>query len=125
MSGWGLLPLRLVVGLVFLVHGAQKLFVFGLAGTSGFMASIGMPAPVLAAAAVTAVEFLGGIALILGLWARWAALLLAIDMVVATLVVHLSAGFFLPHGFEFALTLLGANLTLLLLGSGKGSIAED
>jgi putative oxidoreductase len=124
MAGWGMAPLRLVVGLVFVVHGAQKLFVFGFGGTAGFMQSIGIQAPMVASIVVTLVELLGGIALVLGLFTRWAALLLAVDMLVAVLVVHASKGFFISEGgVEFALTLLGANLTLLI--AGPGAIAID
>lgn len=120
---WGLLPLRLAVGAVFVAHGGQKLFVFGLGGTAGFMAQVGIPLPGVAAVVVTFVELLGGLALVLGLLTRLASLLLTIDMVVAVVVVHLPAGFFLPRGSEFALTLLGASLTLLL--TGPGALAVD
>src|SRR2546426_5140915 len=89
---WGLVPLRLVVGLVFIVHGGQKLFVFGLGGAAGFMAKVGIPWPFLAAVIVIAVEILGGLALILGLGTRLAAALPAIDMVVAILALPLAAG---------------------------------
>jgi putative oxidoreductase len=122
MAGWGMAPLRLAVGLVFLMHGTQKLFVFGVGGVAGFFGSLGIPAPTAAAVVVSLVEFLGGIALVLGFRTRWAALLLAIDMLVAVLVVHARKGFFLPDGAEFALTLLGATLTLLLVGPGRASI---
>src|SRR3989442_14325729 len=91
-ANWGLVPLRLVVGLVFIVHGGQKLFVFGVGGAAGFMAKVGIPWPFLAAVVVIAVEILGGLALILGLGTRLAAALLAIDMVVAILAVRLPAG---------------------------------
>lgn len=121
-QAWGVLPLRLVVGLVFLMHGGQKLFVFGLEGTVAFMSQLGVPAPSLAAMVLIAVEMLGGLALILGLFARWAALLLAVDMLVAILTVHLRGGFFLPDGYEFVLTLLAANVTLALLGPGDASV---
>src|SRR5437773_9937936 len=70
-ANWGLVPLRLVVGLVFIVHGGQKLFVFGLGGAAGFMAKVGIPWPFLAAVVVIAVEILGGLALILGLAPDW------------------------------------------------------
>ena len=119
-SRWGPVPLRLVVGLVFLVHSAQKLFVFGLGGTAGFMAKVGIPSPTVAAVVVTAVELLGGLALILGLATRLAAALLAIDMLVAILAVRLSAGFL--GGYEFELTLLGAAVSLALLGAGPMSL---
>lgn len=122
MTRWGVVPVRLVVGLVFFAHGAQKLFVFGLGGTAAFMAQLGIPLPALAAVVLIAVELLGGLALIVGLVTRWAAALLAIDMLVATLTVHLRAGFFLPDGYEFALTLFGASLSLALLGSGAASL---
>src|SRR2546427_12678916 len=119
---WGLVPLRLVVGLVFAVHGAQKLFVFGLGGAAGFMAKVGIPLPSVAEVVVIGVEILGGLALILGLGTRLAAALLAIDMVVAILVVRLAAGF--VGGYEFELTLLAASLSLALLGGGPVTVRQ-
>jgi putative oxidoreductase len=119
---WGILPLRLVVGLVFIVHGGQKLFGFGLAGTAGFLGSLGIPLPMVAATVVIAVELLGGLALLAGAAARIAALALAGDMLVAILTVHARQGFFVPHGVEFVLTLLGACLTLAALGAGAFSV---
>jgi putative oxidoreductase len=121
-SGWGLLALRLVVGLVFVVHGSQKLFGFGLAGTAGFLASLGIPLPTIAAVGVIAVELLGGLALLLGAGTRIAAGLLAADMLVAMLTVHLRRGFFVPDGVEFVLTLFGACLALAGLGAGPWSL---
>ena len=120
--GWGVLPLRLVLGLVFVAHGAQKLFGFGLAGTAGFLGSLGIPLPAVAAAGLIAVELLGGVALILGAWTRIVAALLAADMLVAILTVHLRGGFFVPDGVEFVLTLLGGCLTLVGLGAGPCSV---
>lgn len=122
LHGWGIAILRVVVGIVFLVHGGQKLFVWGFGAVAAFMAKVGIPAPMAAAIVVTLVEFLGGLALVLGLFTRWAAIPLAINMAVAILVVHWPAGFFLPNGYEFALTLLGANAALVLLGSGEASV---
>lgn len=121
-AGWGVLPLRLVVGLVFVVHGAQKLFVFGLAGTAGFLGSLGVPLPQVAAAGLIAVEIAGGLALVAGAWTRLAAALLAADMLVAILTVHARGGFFVPDGVEFVLTLLGGCLALVGLGAGPWSV---
>lgn len=121
-QGWGITVLRLVVGIVFLAHGGQKLFVVGFGNVAAFMGKIGIPAPMLAAIVVTLVEFLGGLALVVGSFTRWAAALLAINMLVAIMTVHLKAGFFLPAGFEFALTLFAANVALVLLGSGEASV---
>ncbi len=106
-AAWGVLPLRLVVGIVFTVHGGQKLFVVGVAGVARFLATVGLPAPTLAASVPTAVELLGGLALLAGFFTRAAAALLAIEMVVAILFVNIKGGFFEPRGVEFPLTLLG------------------
>jgi len=119
---WGVTILRMVVGVVFLAHGGQKLFVFGISGFAGFLAKVGIPAPLLAALLVSLVEFGGGLALFFGLFTRWAALPLAVNMLVAILTVHLAGGFFLPGGVEFALTLFAANLALLFLGGGPASL---
>jgi putative oxidoreductase len=121
---WGMLPLRIVVGLVFLLHGGQKLFVFGLGGTADIMGKLGLPLPVIAAAVVITVELLGGLAILLGAFARVAGALLAFEMVVAIIVARLHGGFFAPYGYEFELTLLGACLTFALSGSGQTSLEE-
>ncbi len=124
MRQWGLVPLRLVVGFVFLVHGGQKLFVFGLAGTADILGKIGIPIPSVAAAVVIAAELLGGLAIVSGLFARWAGIVLAIDMTVAILAARLQGGFFTPYGYEFELTLLGACITFALVGAGGMSVEQ-
>jgi putative oxidoreductase len=122
-GSWGLTVLRVVVGIIFLVHGSQKVFGFGYHGVAGMFTHIGIPLPAVSAAIVMVVEFVGGILLILGLATRLAASLNAIDMLVAILMVHLKNGFSVQGGgYEYPLTLLGATLCLALAGSGAASI---
>lgn len=119
---WGLLPLRAVVGTVFMMHGGQKFFVYGIEGTTSAMTRMGIPLPAVSAVVVALVELVGGAAILTGLGARWAALFLAVDMTVAILAVRLRGGFFAPNGFEFELLLLGSALTLALIGPGRGPL---
>ncbi len=118
----GLTVLRVVVGAIFIAHGGQKLFVFGLEGVTAGFTQMGMPMAGLLAPLVAFVEFLGGIALIAGLLTRLAAFGLATTMTVAILKVHLPAGFFNPGGIEFPLSLWGSSLLLALTGAGKLSL---
>ena len=121
---WGMLPLRIVVGLVFLMHGGQKLFIFGIGGTADIMGKLGLPAPLVCAAIVIALELFGGLAFLLGVFTRLAGALLAFEMVVAISVARWHGGFFAPYGYEFELTLLGASLTFALNGPGQMSVEE-
>lgn len=122
LSKWGLLPLRIVVGLVFVMHGWQKVSVFGVGGTADILRWLKIPFPVFFAVVVMTTELVGGLAIGFGLFARWAAACLAIDMTVAILVARLKGGFFTPNGYEFELVLLGASLTILALGTGEPSL---
>jgi putative oxidoreductase len=123
-QAWGLTVLRVVTGVVFFMHGYQKLFQMGIHGVTGFFGHLGIPLPAVAAVIVTLVEFVGGILLITGLGTRVAAGLNAIDMTVAILAVHLKNGFSGPMGYEHPLTLLGACICLVLAGGGALSLKQ-
>ena len=115
---WGLLPLRLVVAAVFLMHGGMKLFVMGVPAVTGMFGHMGIPLAAVAAPLVVAVEILGGLAVLTGVFTRWAGLLLAADMAGAIFFAKLHGGFFAPKGWELELLLLGAALTLAAAGPG-------
>lgn len=121
---WGLVPLRIAVGIVFLMHGGQKLFIFGLAGTADIMDKLGLPFAVLCAAIVITVELLGGLSILFGAFTRLFGALLAFEMVVAIVVARIHGGFFAPYGYEFEMTLLAACLTFAATGPGSMSVEE-
>ena len=118
----GLLALRLVTGVVFIAHGAQKAFVYGFDGVAAGFAGMGIPMAGLVGPGVALVELFGGLALVAGLLTRLAGAGLAVVMLGAVLIAHLAGGFFLPTGYEFALTLLGASLALAATGAGAWSL---
>ena len=121
LQSFGLAVLRVGGGIVFLTHGYQKIFKMHLGGVSGFFGHLGIPLPVLFAVVVMVVEFAGGILLITGLATRIPSVLLAIDMIVALLVVHLPGGY-LKSGGELPLLLLAGVICLALAGGGAGSL---
>jgi putative oxidoreductase len=124
--------LRLVLGVVFFAHGAQKMLGwfggFGFAGTMGFFTGMAhIPAP-LAFLAIAA-EFFGGIGLILGFLTRIAAFGIGVNMLVAIMTVHLPFGFFMNwtgtqkgEGFEFHLLVLAIVAFLMIRGAGAFSV---
>jgi len=124
--------LRLVLGIVFFAHGAQKMLGwfggFGFAGTMGFFTGMmHIPAP-LAFLAIAA-EFFGGIGLILGFLTRIAAFGIGVNMLVAIMTVHHNFGFFMNwtgtqkgEGFEFHMLVLAMVAFLMIRGGGAFSI---
>ena len=128
-DGYDTLPVRVATGVIFAAHGAQKLYGwfggYGLEGTGAWMSSIGLEPGVLMAALAGGAEFFGGLALILGLLVRPAAVVLALTMMVAIVTVHLSNGLFISNnGYEFGLALLAVSVTLAIRGAGSASIDQ-
>lgn len=126
---YGLLSIRLGLGVVFLAHGGQKLFGLfggkGLSGTIGFMDMLGFQPAVFWGTLLAGAEFFGGLFALLGLFTRWAGLFLAAVMAVAVFTVHLENGLFLADkGFEFAGSLLCMAIALIICGGGKLSVDD-
>ncbi len=114
--------LRVVVGVIFVAHGGQKIFVFGFDGVAGAFGQMGVPMAGILGPFVALVELFGGLALVTGLLTRVASLGLLSTMVVAILLVHISNGFFAPTGVEFPLSLLGSTLAIAITGAGDLSL---
>lgn len=131
-GSWSTLVIRVVLGVIFFAHGAQKVLGwfggYGLKGTTQFLSSLGIPLPV--AYLVCFFEFFGGIGLIVGLVTRLAALAIAVVMVGAIVKVHWQHGFFLNwsltlgkgHGYEANLALLAMAVACLIAGGGVWSL---
>lgn len=126
-AGFGALALRIPISVIFMAHGAQKLFGvfggYGLEGTGQWMESIGLAPGFLMALLAGSAEFFGGIFLLLGILTRPTAIALAGTMIVAIFSVHFENGLFMSNnGYEFALALLAASVSLAFSGSGKVAI---
>jgi putative oxidoreductase len=111
----GLLLIRVAIAVVFIFHGWMKFQ--NMAGTIGFFHMIHVPA--FMAYVVAAVELLGGIAMLLGMWVSVAGYLLAITMVFAILLVKIKIGF---PAIEIDIAMLGASLGIAMVGAGRFSI---
>lgn len=124
MINIGLLLIRLVVGLLFMGHGAQKLFGwfggYGLKGTGGWFESIGMKPGVTMALFAGLAELIGGILFALGLLTPLAGIIIAGTMVMAIVKVHGSNGIWATsNGYEYNLTLLAVAIGIALIGPGQ------
>lgn len=124
MVNIGLLFIRLVVGLLFVGHGAQKLFGwfggYGLKGTGGWFESIGMKPGVTMALFAGLAELIGGILFTLGLLTPIAAVLIAGTMVMAIVKVHAANGLWSTgNGYEYNLTLIAVAIGIAMIGPGQ------
>ena len=121
------LVLRVPAGIIFMAHGAQKLFGwfggYGLEGTGQWMASIGLNPGYFMALMAGSAEFFGGLFILIGLLVRPSAFVLAITMLVAIVTVHINNGLFMANnGYEFGLALLTIAASLVFSGAGKLAI---
>lgn len=126
-AGVAALALRIPVGVIFMAHGAQKLFGwfggYGLEGTAKWLESIGLGPGYLMALLAGGAEFLGGLALLIGLLVRPAGAVLGFTMLVAIFSVHFQNGLFMSkNGYEFGLALLAVSISLAIGGAGRLSI---
>lgn len=126
-AGFAPLVLRVPVGLTLAAHGSQKLFGmfggYGLEGTGQWMASLGLEPGYLMALLAGSAEFFGGLALVLGLLTRPAALVTAFTMLVAIFSTHISNGLFISNnGYEYALALLAVTASLVIQGGGRFAV---
>jgi putative oxidoreductase len=114
---------RIVVGIVFMAHGWQKLPTTGIDAIAAFFGQAGVPMPFVAAWFAALIELIGGAALILGAATPVAALLLVADMVGAYVFVHAGNGIFVDQGgFELVGALAAACLILAAVGPGRYSV---
>jgi putative oxidoreductase len=123
---YGLLPLRLMIGVIFVVHGAQKAFGWfgggGFSGTVEMLGGMDFPAPGLFALLLVLGELVGGILLIVGLVPRLGAVAIAIVMVVALLTAHRADGFLKTHQQQ---VILAGCLTMLITGVGRPALQRS
>jgi putative oxidoreductase len=121
----GITLLRVALGTMWIAHALLKWFVFGLPGTAQFFASVGYPG--FLAYPVFAVELLGGLALVLGVYARQVALLL-VPVMLAAAWVHLPNGWVFTNqggGWEYPAFLAAASLALWLAGDGTWALRRS
>ncbi len=122
----GLAVLRVVTGVVFVAHGAPKLFGGEVVQTGDFLSTLGFPLPEVFAWIVTLLEFFGGLGLIVGLLVTPLALLFVFEMLLGIILVHAENGFYVigpgQGGIELNLLLIGALVTLVLAGPGMAAI---
>ncbi|GHG49136.1 membrane protein [Sinomonas cellulolyticus] len=115
--------LRVALGAVFFAHGWQKFFEYTIPGAQGAFAQMGVPAAQLAAPISAGLELIGGALLVVGLLTRVAGALLAVEMLSALFLVHISAGMFVEKGgMELVLILAAASAAVALVGPGRLSL---
>ncbi|MGJ0120073.1 DoxX family protein [Williamsia sp. MIQD14] len=114
---------RVILGIIFIMHGWQKLHTNGIDATQKGFAAMDAPFPEFSAHYATWVEFVGGILLILGVLVPLVSILLIIDMIGAIFVAHIDKGFWnFDGGYEFPLALIAALIAVGLVNTGKTGV---
>ncbi len=122
---WSVALLRVNIGLVFLMHGGQKWFIWGLHDTAARFSLLHVPFPLVSALFAMTIELFCGLFLILGLFTRLATVPLIIVMLAALFWVYIRHGFFLTPtnpGCEYVLLRLAALIAIRTLGPGEASM---
>lgn len=124
MLDTGLLIIRLVIGLSFMAHGAQKLFGmfggYGIKGTGQWFESIGVKPGTTMAFMAGAGEFFGGLLFAIGLLTPLAGIIIAFTMIMAIFTVHGQNGYWATaNGYEYNLTIIAVTIGIALTGAGK------
>ena len=116
------LLLRLTLGIVLIAHGLLKLIVFTLPGAAGFFSSVGLPGWL--AYVVTAIEIVGGLALVLG-WQSRAIALVSLPVLLGASFVHAGNGWLFTNpngGWEYPAVLVLLAVAVALLGNGSAAL---
>lgn len=119
--GWGITAVRVAMAIIFIAAGYGK-FTGGAAGVAGYFSQVAIPMPSVAAPLIIALELLGGIALLIGLFARWIGLLFAIEFIVAAFYVKMPAVGWAASRLD--LMLLAGGILLFLAGPGRLAVDE-
>lgn len=119
---FSLLIIRVVTGLIFFMHGYQKLFDDGFGTTRDNFDAMGVPLPAVTAFLAIVLELVGGFMLFSGIYTRILGLLFSLEMLAAIAFVHFENGFFVGNnGVEFALLLLAVSAGFVIAGAGQYS----
>jgi putative oxidoreductase len=123
MAPYGAMLLRLILGIVYVMHAYLAFAVFGPAGMIDYQVKNGVPFPEIATWYLILAHGLGGIFLVLGIFPRWAALANVPAMLGALYFVHLKKGFWAhEQGYEYVLVLLVASVAVAMIGGGALSL---
>jgi putative oxidoreductase len=123
MASYGATLLRVILGIVYVMHAYLALVINGPAGMIAYNAKAGIPLPEVATWYLILAHGLGGILLVLGIYTRWAALANVPVMLGAIVFVHLKNGFWAhQQGYEYVLVLLVATVATAMIGGGALSL---